>query len=413
MIALTLRGLADRKLRSALTAIAVLLGVAMIAGTYVLTDQIRSGFTELERSIYAGVDVQVLPEQSFTSQANAAKTVREDLVAEVGNVPGVAKAEGELWSAGGLVIDGEFKRSAGGGGTIISTSSSEPFNPASNVDGRMPERAPRGRPAARHRREAQPGARGPRRDSDSWRRRTSHHRRGLRPRFGQCRRHRRGVRSSGRDPALVRQGRRGDVRQRRGRRRSCPRRARPAHPRSPASRTGGTHRRRGRGRHGQRDQRPDRGVPDSRPAGLCRCRSARGRVHHLQHLHHHGRRAHARVRPAAHARGHARTDPRRRRARGAGDRPGRLSAGYRARSAVRHRPRLDVRDRGAGPPHRRPRAQPAHHPDVAPGRRRRDPGRGDRTGPTGDARTADSGPPGRRRTPRHSGTGGRRSSRLR
>ena len=142
MIALTLRGLADRKLRSALTAIAVLLGVAMIAGTYVLTDQIRSGFTELERSIYAGVDVQVLPDQSFTSQANAAKTVREDLVAEVAKVPGVAKAEGELWSAGGLVIDGEFKRSAGGGGTIISTSSSEPFNPASNVDGRMPERGP-------------------------------------------------------------------------------------------------------------------------------------------------------------------------------------------------------------------------------------------------------------------------------
>ena len=34
---------AERKLRSALTAIAVLLGVAMIAGTYVQTDQIRSG----------------------------------------------------------------------------------------------------------------------------------------------------------------------------------------------------------------------------------------------------------------------------------------------------------------------------------------------------------------------------------
>ena len=74
------------------------------------------------------------------ARPNAATTVREDLVAEVGNVPGVAKAEGELWSAGGW-IDGEFKRAAGGGGTIISTSSSEPFNPASKVDGRMPGRA--------------------------------------------------------------------------------------------------------------------------------------------------------------------------------------------------------------------------------------------------------------------------------
>ena len=39
--------LAERKLRSALTAIAVLLGVAMIAGTYVLTDQISSGVRDL------------------------------------------------------------------------------------------------------------------------------------------------------------------------------------------------------------------------------------------------------------------------------------------------------------------------------------------------------------------------------
>jgi hypothetical protein len=38
---------AQRKLRSALTAIAVLLGVAVIAGTYVLTDQIRNGFNEM------------------------------------------------------------------------------------------------------------------------------------------------------------------------------------------------------------------------------------------------------------------------------------------------------------------------------------------------------------------------------
>ena len=56
-------GLGERKLRSALTAIAVLLGVAMIAGTYVLTDQMRGGLAELNRSVYAGVDVEVAPER--------------------------------------------------------------------------------------------------------------------------------------------------------------------------------------------------------------------------------------------------------------------------------------------------------------------------------------------------------------
>ena len=44
---LVLRGLAERKLRSALTAIAVLLGVAMISGAYIETDQIRTAFDDI------------------------------------------------------------------------------------------------------------------------------------------------------------------------------------------------------------------------------------------------------------------------------------------------------------------------------------------------------------------------------
>ena len=56
-------------------------------------------------------------------------------------VPGVAKAEGDLWASGALVVDGELKKSTGGGGTIIATASSEPFKPVSNVDGRMPRRS--------------------------------------------------------------------------------------------------------------------------------------------------------------------------------------------------------------------------------------------------------------------------------
>jgi len=40
MGSLVIRGLLTRKLRSALTAIAIILGVAMISGTFVLTDQI-------------------------------------------------------------------------------------------------------------------------------------------------------------------------------------------------------------------------------------------------------------------------------------------------------------------------------------------------------------------------------------
>ena len=139
MIGLTLGGLVERKLRSALTAIAVLLGVAMIAGTYVLTDQIRGGFADLEDSIYSGVDVELIPKDSFTSQFSTPRPLSDSLLERVRAVPGVAKASGELWSPGGLVIDGELKKASGGGGTIVTTSSEEPFNPATEVDGRLPK----------------------------------------------------------------------------------------------------------------------------------------------------------------------------------------------------------------------------------------------------------------------------------
>jgi putative ABC transport system permease protein len=141
MIGLTLRGLGERKLRSALTAIAVLLGVAMIAGTYVLTDQMRSGFSELESSVYTNIDVEVAPKAAFTSQFSAAEPLSDSLVAKVGAVPGVANAEGALWAPGALVIDGDLKRSTGGGGTIITAALSKQFRPETNIDGRMPQRS--------------------------------------------------------------------------------------------------------------------------------------------------------------------------------------------------------------------------------------------------------------------------------
>ena len=44
VIRFALKGMAGRKLRTALTAIAIVLGVAMITGTYILTDSINRAF---------------------------------------------------------------------------------------------------------------------------------------------------------------------------------------------------------------------------------------------------------------------------------------------------------------------------------------------------------------------------------
>ena len=59
MIKVALRGLAGRKLRAVLTGIAIVLGVAMISGTYILTDTVQRAFNDLLVDSYAGTDAVV------------------------------------------------------------------------------------------------------------------------------------------------------------------------------------------------------------------------------------------------------------------------------------------------------------------------------------------------------------------
>jgi ABC-type antimicrobial peptide transport system permease subunit len=59
VIKVALRGLAGRKLRAVLTGIAIVLGVAMISGTYILTDTVQRAFNDLLVDSYAGTDAVV------------------------------------------------------------------------------------------------------------------------------------------------------------------------------------------------------------------------------------------------------------------------------------------------------------------------------------------------------------------
>ena len=55
----TIKGLLAHKLRLALTALAIVLGVTFIAGTFVLTDTLHNTFDTLFGTIYSKVDFQV------------------------------------------------------------------------------------------------------------------------------------------------------------------------------------------------------------------------------------------------------------------------------------------------------------------------------------------------------------------
>jgi putative ABC transport system permease protein len=139
MLRIALRSLGSRKLRSALTALAILLGTAMISGTYVLTDQITGAFDEIFEKANKGVDVVVSRQEAFRSEQGApVGPIPESLVATVQGVEGVAAAEGVIQDLGSLVIDGDFVSAQGGAPNLVFSTPSERFQSNQLVDGAFP-----------------------------------------------------------------------------------------------------------------------------------------------------------------------------------------------------------------------------------------------------------------------------------
>lgn len=93
----TLRGLLSHKLRLALTALSIVLGVGFVVGTYVLTDTIDRTFTDLFTQTTKGVDVAVRTRQSFTTDSGPQRAPMPAAVLDqVRAVDGVEVAEGSV-----------------------------------------------------------------------------------------------------------------------------------------------------------------------------------------------------------------------------------------------------------------------------------------------------------------------------
>jgi len=97
MIRVALKGLAGRKLRAALTMIAIVLGVAMVSGTYVLTDTIDKAFNAIFEESYANTDAVVQgasSDISFQGMSGPTAPVEEGLLDEIRALPSVEAASG-------------------------------------------------------------------------------------------------------------------------------------------------------------------------------------------------------------------------------------------------------------------------------------------------------------------------------
>jgi putative ABC transport system permease protein len=148
MMTVTLRGLAGRKLRAGLTAFAIVLGVAMISGAYVLTDTISRAFDTIYQQTYKNADVVIAGKTAFENREGNgvdAPTFPAALLPKVQSLDGVAFAAGEVEDDQTRLVDKNGK-SIGTGGASSFAVSVEPngdqrFNPLRLKDGRWPSGA--------------------------------------------------------------------------------------------------------------------------------------------------------------------------------------------------------------------------------------------------------------------------------
>jgi putative ABC transport system permease protein len=146
MIRVALRGLAGRKLRAALTAFAIILGVAMVSGTYVLTDTIDKAFDNIFSETYANTDAVVsgkAADISFQGESAETPPVDATLLEKIRALPDVEAATG-------IVVDDTNTKIIKKDGKAVNTNGApsfgfgidpaqSQFNPLHLVEGTWPQ----------------------------------------------------------------------------------------------------------------------------------------------------------------------------------------------------------------------------------------------------------------------------------
>src|SRR5581483_9399736 len=146
MLKVVLKGIAGRKLRAILTAFAVILGVAMISGTFVLTDTLKAGIGQIFTTVYKSTDAVITGKSAIGNGQdqngnNNAPSFSASLLPKVQSLPDVAQADGgisdyaQLVGRNGKVISNGF---APGLAFSVHPTGNQRFNPLELVSGTWP-----------------------------------------------------------------------------------------------------------------------------------------------------------------------------------------------------------------------------------------------------------------------------------
>ena len=143
MFRTTLRSLWSHKRRLISTCVAVILGVAFMAGTLVLNSTLSRVFDDLFGDLGQGIDAVVRGPELFESDfgGTVRDLVPESLVTEVRDVPGVAAAEGSVAGFDLTLLDSAGDAIGGAGPpTVVGSWTPEPsLNSYQVSSGRAPE----------------------------------------------------------------------------------------------------------------------------------------------------------------------------------------------------------------------------------------------------------------------------------
>ncbi len=145
----TISGLLARKLRLALTALAIVLGVTFVTGTLILGDTLNSTFNNLIGTAYQHISFEIRGKAVLNESGTAAvqgttdrKPVPESIAGAVSRVPGVAFVHGSVQGYAQF-LDRDDNAIGGGGGSTLGFSfdPNTQLSPYRLVEGKAPTTA--------------------------------------------------------------------------------------------------------------------------------------------------------------------------------------------------------------------------------------------------------------------------------
>jgi putative ABC transport system permease protein len=145
VLRVALRGLATRRLRAALTALAIVLGVALVTGTYVLTDSITNAFGSIFTNVYQGTAATVTGRNAIDSSqqggigGGSAPAFSASLLNRVRTLPGAKQAVGDVSGTVQLIKNGKAISFGGAPNFGSSVHPDQPrFSPLRLISGHWP-----------------------------------------------------------------------------------------------------------------------------------------------------------------------------------------------------------------------------------------------------------------------------------